>query len=139
MGLDPQVYERLLERLAEGELLSDICKSKDMPCRQAIYQKMRVDKEFEAAFAIAKELQCDMWADEIVRLADLSTGSGKEVHSFRLRVDARKWVMSKILPKKYGDRITQEVVGEQGVVTPVINVSYSGNQPTATPETGDGA
>lgn len=32
----------------------------------------------------------------------------------RLRVDARKWYASKLAPKKYGDKITQEISGPDG-------------------------
>jgi hypothetical protein len=32
----------------------------------------------------------------------------------RLRVDARKWVAAKLLPKKYGDKVQQEVSGPDG-------------------------
>ena len=32
----------------------------------------------------------------------------------RLRVDARKWLLSKLAPKKYGDKLTQEHTGANG-------------------------
>jgi hypothetical protein len=32
----------------------------------------------------------------------------------RIRIDARKWTMSKIAPKKYGEKITQEQTGPNG-------------------------
>lgn len=32
----------------------------------------------------------------------------------RLRVDARKWLLSKMAPKKYGDKVTQEHTGANG-------------------------
>src|SRR5258708_21712114 len=39
-------------------------------------------------------------------------------------VDARKWLMSKMAPKKYGDKITQEVTGKDGAaLVPVLNVT----------------
>jgi len=32
----------------------------------------------------------------------------------RLRLDTRKWIASKFKPKRYGDKITQEVTGANG-------------------------
>lgn len=32
----------------------------------------------------------------------------------RLQVDTRKWYLSKVLPKIYGDRVTQEITGADG-------------------------
>jgi hypothetical protein len=36
----------------------------------------------------------------------------EHVQRSRLRVDARKWLLSKLLPKQYGDRV--EVTGKDG-------------------------
>ena len=36
---------------------------------------------------------------------DLSGFDGEHVQRARLRIDSRKWLMSKMAPKKYGDRI----------------------------------
>ena len=50
----------------------------------------------------------------------LVDGEGNErtnheaIQRSRLKVDTRKWAMSKLAPKKYGDKITQEVTGANG-------------------------
>jgi len=73
---------------------------------------------FREQYAMAREVQAETMADEIVTIAD---GSGLGVEERvalsardRLRVDSRKWVASKLLPKKYGDKIQQEVTGPEG-------------------------
>jgi len=38
------------------------------------------------------------------------------VQQARLRSDNRRWLLSKLASKKYGDRVTQEIVGEDGGV-----------------------
>jgi len=65
-------------------------------------------------------------ADEIIEIADDSSGdtvideSGKLVpvpestNRARLRIETRKWLLTKMLPKIYGDRVTTEVVGKDG-------------------------
>jgi hypothetical protein len=54
-------------------------------------------------------------ADEIIGIADdADIDAGAGVAKARLQVDARKWVASKLLPKKYGDKLQQEVSGPDG-------------------------
>ena len=83
---------------------------------------------FREKYAKARETQAEKFADEIVAIADeaevtsVVTPDGvvdfkldaTAVARNRLRVDARKWVASKLLPKKYGDKVQQEVTGANG-------------------------
>ena len=63
-------------------------------------------EEFREQYAHAREVQAEVRADEIVDIADATEGGSNEaVQSARLRVDSRKWIASKLLPKKYGDKI----------------------------------
>jgi hypothetical protein len=51
---------------------------------------------------LASELQLDYWADEIVELADRGELDPRDR---QVRIDARKWIMSKLAPRRYGDRL----------------------------------
>ena len=59
-------------------------------------------------------------AEEILEIADDNyTGpdgraDNGAVQQARLRVDSRRWLLSKLMPRKYGDKITQEITGEEG-------------------------
>lgn len=127
-------------RLANGESLREICASDDMPGKSTVFNWLAAHKEFVDQYARAREAQVEHWADEIVEIADDGTndwierqnsdGSTYEavnsdhINRSRLRVDARKWLMSKLAPKKYGDKITQEVTGANGApLVPVINLT----------------
>jgi hypothetical protein len=80
--------------------------------------------EFRDHYARAREAQMDHWADEIIDIADdagrdVSVDNegnqrvnGEAIARSRLRVDTRKWIMSNFAPRKYGDRVTQELVGK---------------------------
>lgn len=74
----------------------------------------------------AKEFQCQVLADEIIELADESRigvivterSDGKRerkcadmVERSKLQVDARKWALAKLLPKKYGELQRTELAG----------------------------
>jgi Bacteriophage Sf6, terminase small subunit-like len=73
-----------------------------MPGVQTVLDLARRDSEFAGHYARARELGYMVMADEILDIADESTKDG---HHQRLRVDTRKWMLSKVLPKIYGDRL----------------------------------
>jgi hypothetical protein len=54
-------------------------------------------------YAHAREGQARALADETLEISDAATNEGERVA--RLRVDTRKWLASKLLPKEYGDRL----------------------------------
>jgi hypothetical protein len=120
----------ICERIADGESLRLICQSDDMPARSSVFKWLAETKTFSDQYARAREAQADLLADEILTIADDSTndtlvkerkdGDDYEVANAewiarsRLRVDARKWLASKMAPKKYGDKVTQELTGADG-------------------------
>lgn len=66
--------------------------------------------EYSEQYAQAMEKRADALFDQIIDIAD--EGSGDYMRD-RLRVDARKWVVSKMLPKKYGDKIDENSMSNQ--------------------------
>ena len=69
---------------------------------------------FSAHYAHAREAQADCWADEIVAMADDAPADHEVLAKVRLQIDARKWVASKLLPCKYGYRVSAELTGANG-------------------------
>ena len=79
---------------------------------------------FAAQYARARDAQAEFWAEQLLDVADDGSNdwmerndpdnpgwdlNGEAVARSRLRVDTRKWLLSKVLPKKYGDKL--EVTG----------------------------
>ncbi len=112
----PDTADRICAELAIGRPLSKICKDHDMPDLSTVYRWLRTYPQFSEAYARAREDQADTFADEIIEIADDSTGdaeideNGRRrmdaefVARSRLRVDARKWIAAKLKPKKFSDR-----------------------------------
>ena len=94
----------------DGKSLRAISAIDGMPSTTAIIKWLNQHEEFAAQYARAKEAQADYYADEIVEIADTEEDAAKA----RVRVDARKWVASKLRPKKYGDRQQLEHSGPDG-------------------------
>lgn len=100
--------------------------------RREFYALMATDDKARERYAHAKELALEAMADEMVALADESrigektketkdgtfTEKGDMVDRSRLQIDTRKWLLSKLAPKKYGDKLDVEHSG--GVTVEVM-------------------
>jgi len=72
---------------------------------------------FREKYEAARVVQADILFDNLLDIADDSSEdwttnedgerrlNGEAVARSRLRIDARKWILSKLIPKKYGDKI----------------------------------
>lgn len=94
----------ICERIAQGESLRTICRDADMPSMRAVFNWLARYPDFVQQYTRARNEQAENYADDIVRIADEEQDPAKA----RVRIDARKWVAAKLLPKKYGDRQTIE-------------------------------
>ena len=122
----PEIADSICERLANGESLKRICEDEDMPPRKTVAGWVIDDREgFSARYTHARNLGLDQMADELIEIADetsrdtIVTEQGDKADSewinrSRLRVDARKWYLSKLAPKTYGDKITNQHTGADG-------------------------
>ena len=104
---------KICERLARGESLNTICKDDDMPARRTIHYWL-LDKDKES-FLHQYEKACNARADKLFDdLLDIADSENKgDVNRARLRVDTRKWYLSKVLPKKFGEKVDFTSGGEK--------------------------
>ncbi len=91
--------------------------------------------EIRELYARAKRMQADFIADQLIAISDDSSNDyevtefGKVVENrefvnrSKLRVDTRKWLLAKLHPKKYGDRIETEQSGELIIIPMQVQVS----------------
>lgn len=98
-----EIADKICEAIADGQSLRSICSADDMPNKATVFRWLDKHKEFGDQYARAREEQAESLADEIVNIADSSLP--EHANHARLRVDARKWVASKLKPKKYGDKL----------------------------------
>jgi hypothetical protein len=106
-----ELADRILARIAAGDSLRKICKPKTMPAESTVRLWATEDRNgFSAQYTRAREAQMDALAEDILEIAD---GEG-DVNRARLRVDTRKWLMSKIAPKRFGEKRSHELSGPNG-------------------------
>ncbi len=122
----PEIAETIFERLAQGDSLRRICRDESLPHESTVRQWARNDKDFYTQYATARDIGLDAMADELLDISDDGTNDtyaddeGNErvntdvIQRSRLRVDTRKWYLSKLAPKRYGDRASLELTGKDG-------------------------
>lgn len=115
-----EIGNLICERLRNGEPLNTICNSDDLPTESAVRQwAADPQNTFAAKYARAREAGYLRMADEVIALSDgIEAGDSRfepgVVQRHRLMVDSRKWLLSKALPKIYGDRVDARVTGPDG-------------------------
>ena len=97
------LFDRICERIADGDSIRAICLETDMPSKASVMRWLAADSALSDQYARAREMQADHEFDEIKAIADLA--SAEDVQVARLRVDARKWRAGKLRPKVYGDKV----------------------------------
>jgi hypothetical protein len=99
-----ELADEICRRISEGESLRSICRDPDIPVSEgAVRAWSREDRDgFAVRFRIARDLQLDGWSDLIVDLADRQDLDPRDR---AIRIDTRKWLMSKLAPKRYGERL----------------------------------
>ena len=110
-----EIFDEICVRIAEGESLRKICKDEKMPSLVAVWKWLNNSEELVKQYTRAREEQAETLVDEMIDIADYKKDDtyldedGKEIINqeviarSRLRVDARKWVASKLKPKRFGD------------------------------------
>lgn len=117
-----EIAQRICEELACGRSLRDVCADEGMPAESTVRAWALDDRDgFSAHYARARELGYHSMADELMEIADDARNdwmercgeedagwqaNGEHIQRSRLRVDTRKWMLSKVLPKLYGDKVT---------------------------------
>lgn len=133
----PTLGDEICDRLAKGESLNAICKDAYMPAESTVRAwALDINHPISANYARSREIAYHRMAEELLFIADDGTNDtmvdedGNRITNHdviqrsRLRVDTRKWILSKMLPKVFGDKITQEVTGKDGsALVPVLNVT----------------
>ena len=110
--------DAIISALEQGKSLRAACLGEGMPTPRAVLDWVVDDPEgFGTQYARAREVGYLLLADELLAISDDGTGDtwtdedGNErtnqdvIARSRLRVDTRKWMLSKMLPKVYGEKL----------------------------------
>jgi hypothetical protein len=103
---DPEKTEavkaEILRLAALGNSIPRISRVPGMPTAETIRDWIKQDAAFGGRFKEQRQLGMDAIADDLIDIADNAIG---DVHRDKLRLDVRKWLLSKWAPAAYGDRV----------------------------------
>lgn len=112
----PELGDLICSELADGKSMRAVCLPDEMPDKATVFRWIRTKKGFRDQYARAKEESADALTDEMLDIADDSNLdytktdedgvklNSENIQRSRLRIDTRKWLASKLKPKKFGDK-----------------------------------
>lgn len=118
-----KIFPLILSEIEEGASLRSILRRDGMPKQNTFFEWLNNDEEKAKQYTRATEKRADVIFEEILEIADETSKdtiitdkgeipNGEWMARSRLRVDARKWMLGKMNPKKYGEKIQTEHSGE---------------------------
>ena len=114
-----KLVDKMLEEIASGRSVIGLCREEDWtPNADTWYRWLYKIEGLSNRYAQAKSVQSEREADIILDIADNATNQDYQVA--RLRVDARKWVASKLLPNNYGDKTQIDHSSTDGTMKPTV-------------------
>jgi hypothetical protein len=144
-----EIAKYICQELAEGRSLVSICQEDGMPHRSTVYDWLDTEVEdFPDRYARARARQAETMLDEIIEISDdtsrdtvtlkkgeieIEVPNTEWILRSKLRVDSRKWAMSKLAPKKYGDKLALTDGDGKPLPTPEVRI-YTGAPPLANSE-----
>jgi len=131
--------DKICERLAAGESMRSISRDDSMPAISTMFKWIREHEEFSKQYTKAKEESADALVEDMMDIADNQVSQplvvdgvplldkdgnpvmikdNVSVNHAKLRVDTRKWAASKLKPKKYGEKLTQDNISSDRSMSP---------------------
>ena len=123
------IFSLICDELEKGYSLRSILRREDMPSSRTFFKWIDEDKEKVKQYERSLELRSEMLFDEIIEIADKQSEDVGEdengnkvinhniVQRNRLQIDARKWALSKMFPKKFGDKTIHSGDSENPIQT----------------------
>lgn len=117
-----ELAEKICEQIAHGKSLRAICAEDDMPSTSTVCKWLNENQDFSEQYARARDRQADYFFEEIIEISDSVEAESASVAKARLQIDARKWAVSKLAPKKYGEKTELDVKSSDGSMTPTVRL-----------------
>ena len=122
--IDPERFDEICSEIATGMPAYKAMQAAGSNYKE-FYGSIAADPALREKYARAKEAGLDIVAEDILRIADecrIGTKTKQTqygpmdetvdmVDRSRLQIDARKWLLAKLAPKKYGESSSLELSG----------------------------
>jgi hypothetical protein len=134
-----ELADSICAQLAEGMSMRSISVDEAMPAMTTMFRWLRENDQFRQQYEKAKEEAADAFAEDMLDIADDASNdwmvvhrkddseawqlNGEHVQRSRLRIDTRKWIASKLKPKKYGEKLDMTTNGKD-LPTPILGGGF---------------
>ena len=128
------IIDKICGLMAEGQSLRRICSSVvGMPKHSTVIMWCNEDKELADQYARARDMLADYrfdeYQDSAAEIVSKYIAEGWEpkdaIAMAKLECGNLQWALSKLLPRKYGDKITQELTGDGGGPLSIEIISFT--------------
>ena len=138
-----ELAAEICERISNGESLRSVCDDARMPSRRIVMYWLGEHDKFREMYRMAREVMFEeipeiadtpMIGKKVTTKADgtVETVEGDNTERSRLRIEARKWYLSKLAPRKYGDKL--DVAHTVSPLEELVRRSYEMNNKESTNE-----
>jgi len=125
------VFNSIIEDIEHGYALRTVLKNGDKPSSRTFYKWLESDEDKVKRYARACEERAANIFEDILKIADnpvngveittypdgtIQAKEGDMIAHRRLQVDARKWMLAKMQPEKYGDKNTTVLEGSEKAI-----------------------
>lgn len=109
-GGRPSVYsdeiaDAICDRLAQGDAIREICAEEGFPSWPTVRLWLLKNGGFSTRYARAREMYAEIRNDDMRVKIQRCPVHRNEIEKLRLELDHMKWELSKLAPKKYGERV----------------------------------
>ena len=146
----PQIARKICERIMLGETLLKICEDPRMPSQRNLVGWLADphNAEFREMYYYARRVQCEFLIDEVIDIADNTDNDwiptynrkgeqngwkpdNEAIQRSRVRIDTRKWLAAKLIPRIYGEKIDHhhELTGDLAELLKAASNQDSGLPP----------
>ena len=129
------IFSDIVKQISEGKSLREVLRQPYMPDSKTFYKWIDDEKDKSLQYARACNERSEGMFDDLLAIADATEDdiiideNGKPITNHnviqrdRLRVDARKWALAKMNPKKYGDKqsIEMDIKEEKPFIFEIID------------------
>ncbi len=129
---NPRTARLICERLMMGESIAKVCEDPRMPSKRTVFRWLSDPKcvDFREMYYYSRRVAVEALVDEIIEIADNTDKdwepvfnkqgelvdlkpNNEAIQRSRVRIDTRKWLAAKLVPRIYGDN-TQVELGVTG-------------------------
>ena len=131
------IVETVLARVSMGDTLRAI--SREIGFNEGTFRlKIVKDPELRTQYRASREMQAEAWSDQIVELADtikigqrtkqladggIEISTADMVERANLQINTRKWLMMRLHPAVYGEKVEQQITGKGGSEAVAFTIS----------------